>query len=737
MTTITPLTDLAPTPAHGRPGATLRRDHWLDRLSVGQKLGLMALVLGVPVLGLSASQLSQGLQTGSRSAAELRGLQDAATLAALQSGLYAFTSGHVARDSAATRAGLDATRTNLAILTERLGGDAAGQLGALQRSWQSLQDYARTRDTFTVINNYQTLVQTHQQPLTEAIFAEAGLDLERSPVIESLLTSSRQAALLTRQLQLLSLDAALLREPSSAGLEARLTERNMFMAADALASYQIALNRAFTLQPDLKERLGEAGGAATAAAQQALDLTDQTLASGLVTPALLKAYSAGLETLDREYRAVVVEMDRQIRDRMRQDLLKLGLLTVLVLGALLAAGALLLTVVRRITQPIRLLTHASQRMEQGQFAVQVPVTSNDELGTLSRAFNTAVAELRRNQERSEYQLFEAEQLQQHIGSFLDVTMEIADGDLTRRGTVTEDVLGNVVDSINVMTEELARTLQSVQQASSTVSGGSQAMLQSAEQIEDGTRTTSAAAQRMTAQAQDLSQGVRTMAAIARASAEASRRTLAASQHGEQAVAATLGGMDAIRASAQDTGERVRALETRSGEIVEIVDTIAHIASQVNLLALHASIEAAGAGPAGTRFAVVAEEVRTLADESTAATARIGTLIAELRADIAQVARGAQENAAQVTRGVQVAGSAGERLREIGELAGITAQLAQNISATTDKQVQGVTQVSDGAHAIAQVAGASQDSAARAREAAGQLTQLARDLNATLARFRLS
>ncbi|THF87280.1 methyl-accepting chemotaxis protein [Deinococcus sp. KSM4-11] len=737
MTTIQNLNNLAPNAAPHQGEAPLRREHWLDRLSVSQKLGLMALVMGAPVIALSASQLYQGFQTGSRSVAELGGLQDLSTLTALQSSLYTFTSGHVARNAKVTQQGKTQTEANLNALTARLRGQAATELPTLRTSWNSLLEYSRTRDTFTVINNYQTLLQTNQQPLTEAILSDAGLDLERSPEIEALLASSKQAALLTRQLQLLSMDAVLLREPSAAGLEAQLTQRNMYMASDALASYQIALNHAYSLDPSLKQRLGDLNTTAVTAAQQALDLTQQVLNSGMVTPALVQAYTASLDGLGKGYQATVADLDRQIRARMRQDFLHLGLLTALVLAALLAAGALLFTIIRRITQPIRHLTDASHRMEQGQFGVQVPVTSADELGTLSRTFNTATQQMRRNQELSEFQLFEAGQLQQHISEFLDVTMKIADGDLTRRGAVTEDVLGNVVDSINLMIEELAQTLGAVRQASMTVTDGSHAMLGSAEQIEDGTRTTSAEAQRMSAQGQELSQGIRTMAAIARASAEASRRALAASQQGEQAVGATLEGMDTIRASAQDTGERVQALARRSDEIGEIVETISHIASQVNLLALHASIEAAGAGAAGTRFAVVAEEVRQLADESTAATARIGTLIAELQGDIAQVARGAQENAAQVARGVEVAGSAGDRLREIGELAGITAQLAQNISAATDRQVEGVAQMTEGTRQIASVATASQHSAAQAREAAGQLTELARNLDSTLARFRLS
>ncbi|WP_309572227.1 hypothetical protein, partial [Deinococcus sp.] len=333
MTTIQNVNDLAPHAAPMQGEGTLRREHWLDRLSVGQKLGLMALVMGVPVVTLSASQLYQGFQAGNRSVAELGGLHTLATLSALQASLYDFTSGHVSRDAAATLAGQTHTEASLSALSGRLSGQAASQMPMLRTSWASLLEYSRTRDTFTVINNYQTLLQTNQQPLTEAILSDAGLDLERSPVIEALLTSSKQAALLTRQLQLLSMDAVLLREPSDAGLEAQLTQRNMYIAADALASYQIALNHAYTLDATLKQRLGDLNATAVAAAQQALDLTQQTLNSGLVTPALIQSYAASLDGLSRGAQATAADMERQIRVRTRQDFLHLGLLTALVLGA--------------------------------------------------------------------------------------------------------------------------------------------------------------------------------------------------------------------------------------------------------------------------------------------------------------------------------------------------------------------------------------------------------------------
>ncbi|WP_165795401.1 methyl-accepting chemotaxis protein [Deinococcus koreensis] len=412
------------------------------------------------------------------------------------------------------------------------------------------------------------------------------------------------------------------------------------------------------------------------------------------------------------------------------------ILGVVGLVALLIAAAF----AQSIVQPVRRLAEVARRVGEGDLSVQTTGRSNDELGVLARSFNTAIVRLRgmvqteaeRDQERQS-----REALQANVSAFLDVTMDIAEGDLTRRGEVTEDVLGNVVDSINLMTEELAQTLRQVRGASVTVTSGSQAMLQTTAQIEEGTQATTEQTARIAQQARAISQEIGQMAAIARASAEASRRTLAASTQGQQAVSATMEGMNSIRESSQEAQQRMQALAVRSEEIGQIVETVSHIASQVNLLSLHASIEAAGAGPAGTRFAIVADEVRTLADESTLATARITALVGALRGEIREVAQGIRANAAQVEQGYEIAGTAGASLREIGDLAGITAQLAQNISGATDRQVSSVGEVSRGMQDIAAVASTSQLSAARAREAAQQLEQLAQTLDSRLAHFRLA
>lgn len=280
-------------------------------------------------------------------------------------------------------------------------------------------------------------------------------------------------------------------------------------------------------RPDLRPTLAQPYAVAT---QQTRDLFDfveeRTLKPQQVTTTFQQLLDVANPTLPAQYRAfdLTTQALRQVftqqRDQAKTKLILLALLT-LVLAAVIVT--LLRAVTASILQPLRHLTRASQHLSNGDFDVKVPVRSRDELGVLGQSFNRAADLLRQNQLKTEKERREAQQLQHNIGEFLDVTVDIAGGDLTRRGNVTEDVLGNVVDSINLMAEELAGTLRQVQQASQSVTNGSQQMLGTAEEIEQGSRLTTEQAQRLAARAQEMNLRIRDMTLSAEASADAGSR----------------------------------------------------------------------------------------------------------------------------------------------------------------------------------------------------------------------
>src|SRR2546428_3111929 len=283
-------------------------------------------------------------------------------------------------------------------------------------------------------------------------------------------------------------------------------------------------------------------------------------------------------------------------------------------AALLAIGAGALFA-RRIIRPVGQLVQVAERVGQGDLSKLVPVHSRDEIGQLAMTFNESIVRLRslvqteaeRDEERRKH-----EDLQRNITRFLDVATEISQGDLTRRGEVTSDVLGSVVDAINVMVGELATIIDDVRDAAQQVLANANEMIDAMEQTAGGAQTQSREAVSVSNAMETLTRSMRRVAEDAEASSSSARRAFDAATKGEQAVRASLTGMQRIRGEVQRISRKVKSLADRSLEISEIVNTIEDIASQTHLLALNAAIEAAGAGESGLRFEVVGGEVRQLA-----------------------------------------------------------------------------------------------------------------------------
>ena len=417
-------------------------------------------------------------------------------------------------------------------------------------------------------------------------------------------------------------------------------------------------------------------------------------------------------------------------------------LQAIIIGGIAAVVASILAVLfaRSITAPLYKLTFAARRIGRGDLSQLLDIKSNDELGLLANSLNQTTVRLRgmvQTEEDRDEERRQREMLQQNIGSFLDVAMDIADGDLTKRGAVSEDVLGNVVDAINLMVEEVAYLLRDVQDATLSVNQGSQEMLNITDAISTSSDEAASQAQLAERNVQEVTTSIRQMSQSASQSATASQRALEASRQGEAAVTDTLEGMQGIRREVQSISKRIKSLGDRSLEISEIVDTISDISAQTNLLALNAAIEASGAGEAGSRFAIVAGEVRKLAEDSERATQRIAGLIKNVQAEVQEVIGSVEDGTREVETGYRVATQAGERLREIAEIVTQSAQLAQQISAATDQQVSGVEQVGSKVQSMAQISLRARETGQEGRQTAEKLQQLASNLTSNLERFRLN
>src|SRR3989441_2236438 len=435
---------------------------------------------------------------------------------------------------------------------------------------------------------------------------------------------------------------------------------------------------------------------------------------------------------------VRVGMDRAIINEAataagRELLLLFGGVAALVLigGALLAD---------RIARPVTQLVQAAQRVGQGDLSETVPVRSRDEIGALGQAFNEAIVRLRsqvQTESERDDERRRREELQENIIKFLDTAMEVSQGDLTKRGEVTSDVLGNVVDAINLMVAEIAAIIAEVRVAAMQVSVSANQMSGSTGRMAQGVQDQAREAARVASAVSALTQLVRQVAESAQSSAAAAREALDAAQRGDAAVRDSLQGMQRIRGEVQAISKKIKSLGDRSMEISEIVNTIEDIASQTNLVALNAAIEAAGAGEAGLRFAVVADEVRKLAERSARAAKDIVVLIKTIQAETQEAVIAMEEGTKEVESGYRTAVQTGDNLREIGEISRKSSELAQDISLATQQQVRGVESVAVAVQSIAGVAVQTEKGVVEARKTMDHVVKLAEELMTSLTRFTLT
>ena len=407
-------------------------------------------------------------------------------------------------------------------------------------------------------------------------------------------------------------------------------------------------------------------------------------------------------------------------------------------AALVLIGGVLLA--DRIARPVTQLVQAAQRVGQGDLSETVPVRSRDEIGALGQAFNEAIVRLRsqvQTESERDDERRRREELQENIIKFLDTAMEVSQGDLTKRGEVTSDVLGNVVDAINLMVAEIAAIIADVRVAAMQVSVSANQMTGSTGRMAQGAQDQAREAARVASAVSALTQLVRQVAESAQSSAAAAREALDASQRGDAAVRDSLQGMQRIRGEVQAISKKIKSLGDRSMEISEIVNTIEDIASQTNLVALNAAIEAAGAGEAGLRFAVVADEVRKLAERSAKATKDIAVLIKNVQTDTQEAVVVMEQGTQEVESGYRVTVQAGESLKAIAEVSRRSADLAASISDATQQQVRGAENVTQAMQAIQEVAGQTEKGVLEARRTVDELAQLAEELTASLARFKLA
>ncbi len=209
-----------------------------------------------------------------------------------------------------------------------------------------------------------------------------------------------------------------------------------------------------------------------------------------------------------------------------------------------------------------------------------------------------------------------------------------------------------------------------------------------------------------------------------------------SAHGKQVVSSAVAGIRQVAETVAESSRSIESLGQRSDEIGRIIQVIDDIANQTNLLALNAAIEAARAGEQGRGFAVVADEVRKLAEKTSAATTEISAMIAAIQADTASAVSSMERGGEQVREGVEQANQAGEALNHIFGSVENVVGLIRQIAEAMNVQKSASEEISQRVEHIADSARESGAAITEATAAFHQMHGLAGQLQETVGRFRL-
>lgn len=310
-------------------------------------------------------------------------------------------------------------------------------------------------------------------------------------------------------------------------------------------------------------------------------------------------------------------------------------------------------------------------------------------------------------------------------------------DFTVRVKVSkQDEIGQTTSALNRLLDKLQGNLKSIAASAHSVASAASTMATTSNEVATASHQQSEAASNMAATVEEMTVSINHVADRAQEANRISSESGQLATSGERVIGQTAEDIHEIAATVEAAAELINGLEQHSQEISNVVQVIKDVADQTNLLALNAAIEAARAGEQGRGFAVVADEVRKLAERTSASTQEIATTIDSMRVSAGNAVASMQGVVGKVTLGVERAQEANESIKQIGEGSRNAVDMVEEITSAIREQGSATNNIATQVERIAQMSEESSAAAGHSAEAANELDRLAIEMQGIVSNYKL-
>lgn len=419
------------------------------------------------------------------------------------------------------------------------------------------------------------------------------------------------------------------------------------------------------------------------------------------------------------------------------------------IAALVAMAAMVIAAHFLLGRPLASFIAAAKAIAHGELSRRIHLKRRDEIGMLAENFNSMAEALQSRIAREQEAQQEARRLQEAerenrehlervISRYLEFVQHIASGNLSRKISFQQgdEMLQSLADSLNRMVDSLRSITSEVKEASNSIATASAEILAATTQQASSTAQQSSAITQATTTVEEVKKIAQQTAQQAGQVTQESQKTLEIARRGTQAVENTIKGMGEIRKKVESIAQTILGLSEQTQAIGAITQTVSEIADQSNMLALNAAIEAARAGEQGKSFAVVAQQVRELAERSKAATVQVKEILSEIQRATNTAVMVTEEGTKGVEIGVRLASEAGQVIHQIAREVENGAQANAQMAAAAHQQMIGMDQIGQAMRAIQQATTQTLASTRQAEAAARELNMLAQSLQKTVAIYQI-